>query len=1193
MLLKALCTFWYLLPALTTKKTCLPVRQVLRPMRLTAIILLATALQVSARSIGQTITLSMKDAPLEKVFKEIQKQSGYAFVYFNDDLTGTKKVDVQVKAATLDVVLQLCLQGQPLTYSVANKIVVIKKGATISIIKSNGSPPIDVHGVVKDEKGNVRAGVTITIKGSKNATSTDDNGEFILKNIDPDATLVFSSVGTETYEVKVNGQTDFTISLKTKIAALSPILVQVNTGYQQISKERATGSFVHLNNEIISRTVSTNILDRLVGMSLGLNGKYQQAPLGLSYDPVNSRHLFLTVRGVSTLSSAVGTDPLVVLDNFPYEGDLNNINPNDIESVTILKDAAAASIWGARAGNGVIVLTTQKGSFNRRMEISLNSSVSVMDKPALRDNPFFISASHYIEIERTLFNRNYYNASINNRTSWPFLSPVIEILTRQRAGQISAAEADAQIALLKENDIRDDQLKYVYQRAVNVQNSIGIRGGTDKLTYSLSVGYDNNKSTLVRNGFNRTTINTVNVYKPVKNLEITTTLNYSRSESMLNNNIVLYRYPYDKFADAFGNPLPTYGAYRAPYIDSLQRLGFQNWQYFPLEELNNADNKITTSDLLTRIGVKYRIIPAVSIEMNYQNETQHIINRNYQNVNTFSVRDLVNQFTQYNATTHTFTYKVPLGGILNLTNTDYNADNYRAQLDFNKKFTALHEVTAIAGAEIRQLKTSSYSGISYGYDNETGTANNALDFYNPLPKYPTGSGTIPFRVGSVRGVTLRYISYFVNAAYTYHQRYTVSVSGRKDGSNIFGVNSNDRVTPLWSSGAAWDISQEKFYHSGFLPYLKLRATYGYNGNVYNGTAYVTGYYTSTSLTGAQTIGGLTPPNPDLKWERVRTVNFGVDFSVKKNIISGSVEIYQKDGLDLIETLPLAGSTGFTSFTGNAASTRTRGLELLLNSKNLDGPLTWNTTFLFNSLRDKITRYDIERTSGSIQSAGGVVGKPVNSIYSYRWAGLDPVNGDPQGYSNGKISKDYSGIINNYNPDSLVFHGSTSPTVFGSLRNDLGFKGFTLSFNIIYKLGYYFRRYSTSLNYTDIVNSGLSSFSINSDYAKRWQNPGDEGYTNVPSVLYPSNSVRNTFYQYSSVLVTRGDHIRLQDIRLDYDIKNVFAKNLFKSFRIYCLLSNVGVLWRANKFDVDPDAYSPSFGVNPAPLTINLGLNATF
>lgn len=1059
-----------------------------------------------------------------------------------------------------------------------------------------------IKGRVMSSTGDVLPNTTLLLKDAATIKLTDDKGFFTLYIAQKD-TLEVSHVGYRTEILTVTTKDTFLTIQLSPISDLDEVVV--STGYQQIPKERATGSFVFIDSALLNRRVSTNILDRLDGVTSGL--KFFSSPINNTLNKTSplDRSLGIFIRGQSTLSgSSVGTDPLVVVDNFPYDGDLRNLNPNDVQSVTILKDAAASSIWGARSGNGVIVITTKRGKRNTPLSIDVNANITIQNRPDLYYDKNYLASTDYIDIEKTLFNQGYFDSDLSDASGSLPTTPVVNILAASRNGDISANDATVQINELRKNDVRKDLSRYMYQKATSRQYSIGLRGGTDVASYSFSVGLDDNTSNLKRNGFQRLTLNSLNTYNPVKNLEFTAGINYSSNKELQNNQVGYgsisvggYKYsllyPYAQLADASGNPMPTVKDYTDAYVNTAESQGFLDWHYRPLDELKYADRYNKINSLLLKLSAKYKVLPFLNVELQYQNEHQEIMVWNNQTIESYYTRNLINSFS-VRQDDGTFSYPVPNGGILDLEHYSWNSNNGRAQINFDKTFAGLHQINAIAGAEIRQSKNMGFARRSYGYDNDYGTSSNNLNFSDYLPLNPIGYGQIPSIDGSVIGVRNRYLSYFTNLSYSYSGKYILSLSGRKDGANIFGVKTNDRITPLWSTGVGWNLSKESFYHIAWLPYAKLRATFGQNGNVYNGSAYVTGSYGQNELNGIPVINDLTAPNPILGWEKVQNLNIGLDFTIQHGIVGGSVEWYEKRGKNLIEPQQLAPSTGFNYISLNAASTRTRGMDVVLNTSNINRNLKWNTAFLLSIVKDKVTKYDITSTSSSFQrsnSVVGIVGYPLYGLFSYKWAGLDPLNGDPQGYLNGVVSKDYTRIINNFNPDSLVYNGSGRPTFFGSIRNDFNYKGFSLSFLIAYEAGFKFRRPSTSLNYAEILLGGASS-----DYADRWQKVGDESHTSVPSLTYPTNSDRNTFYQYSSALVEKGDNIRLSDIRLAYDFKkSENVKFPFAGMQVYGYAQNIGILWRANRYGIDPDVYSAGNNTHflPNPFSLSFGVKIFF
>ncbi|PTT02406.1 hypothetical protein DBR11_04810 [Pedobacter sp. HMWF019] len=620
----------------------------------------------------------------------------------------------------------------------------------------------------------------------------------------------------------------------------------------------------------------------------------------------------------------------------------------------------------------------------------------------------------------------------------------------------------------------------------------------------------------------------------------------------------------------------------------MSKSGLLDWSYKPLDEINLADNKTKIKDLLLKFGIKYKVISNLNIQLNYQNEQQVISMYDLHNSATYYARDLINKFSSFNPTNNSITYNFPKGGILEQNNYEWQAHNFRVQANYDQTFNK-NTITAIAGAEVRQLETTGTNQISYGYNDQFGTYNNTLNYQTSYPTNPSGSDLLPGSSGGITGTLNRYVSYYANAAYDYDQRYSINLSARKDGANLFGAKTNDKITPLWSSGIRWNINKESFYTFNWLPILSLRATYGYNGNTYEyGTAYLTGVYSSSLVTGAPIIENTKAPNPQLRWEKVRNINFALEFSSKKNAISGTIELYKKNGQDLVQPTSLAPQTGFTTYQANTASTETKGIDITLQSQILNRKFKWQTIFTLTSLNDKVVKYDAPRTSSSIYTPGAVSGKSLYALFSYKWAGLNPQNGNPRGYLGGKISEDYMSIINNFNPDSLKYNGSLIPTVFGSFRNELSFDRFNLSINIIYRLGYVFRRTSSSLNYTSIIQNGQ-----NKDFTQRWQKPGDELSTSVPSLVYPSDFYRNSFYQYSEVLIESGNHIRLQDVRLAFEIPSKSLKKLNLSrLNIFGYANNIGIIWRKNKFGIDPNAAGQG-GITPPQFSLSFGINANF
>lgn len=1143
-------------------------KKVRQLMRLTTVILLTTCLTTNAKTINQTITLSTKNASIINVFSEIRKQTGYDFLFKSSWMQGAKPVTISVKNSSLQEVLTIVFKDQPLNYQILDKSVIITPKVVPTDIEKTGINPIDVKGKVINEKSQPVAGVSVTIKGTTIITSTDSNGEFSLSSVDRDAILVFTSVNLETFELKVSGKTELLVNLKTKITALGDVIVTVSTGYEDIPKERATGSFSKIDNEALNQQVGTNILKRLDGVASALLFDTK------SVSP--QKKLNFSIRGASTINGP--QDPLIVLDGFIYEGNINNINPNLIESVTVLKDAAAASIWGARAGNGVLVITSKKGSFSKKLQIELNANVIVTSKPDLFYLPQ-MSSSDYVNFEQFLYAKGYFNSQFTNLNR-PAITPAVEIFRKRSQGLISANDSAQQIDALKNADIRDEYNRHFYTNSIVQQYSVNLRGGTQNNAYILSVGLDKN-TTETYGKIDKLNIRLENTYKPVKDLEVSFSVYYTNGKNnsgrpAYNNTTIDGRQvPYLTFANETSESIPIALSLRNIYTDTAGAGKLLNWKYYPLEDYKHDKTTNSLEEFYVNTGLNYKIFKFLSVDLKYQYQKQQTDNTRIQDIESYGARNLINQFSQLNRSTGIVKYVVPLGGIKTITDGIIESQTLRAQLNYNL-VKEKHSIYALAGSESRQTINESTFNTIYGYNEDPLTYGN-VDYTNRYPTFVRGLlQTIP---GAPRytDITNRFISLYSNLSYTYNRKYIFSISARKDGSNIFGVNTNDKWKPFWSTGLAWNLSDEAFFKSNFISSLRIRSTYGYSGNVdlSKSALPVARYLSPNSFTSFPVARINTVNNPELRWERVRTFNFGIDFSLSSRMLSGSIEFYSKKGSDLYALTPIDYTTiGFNDqITSNVADMTGNGIDISLQSTIIKKSFEWNASLFFTYNQEKTTNYFTPQSKlistliGSGNVITPVIGKPLYSIAAYKWGGLDSL-GNPQGYANGQKTTDYIAITDEANIKGLdgnvVYVGSAKPTLFGSVINTFSYKGISVSINISYKGGYYFKK--SSLSYGALIGG-----SGHKEYSARWQKPGDELKTNIPSLIYPNNSERDAFYSDAEINVLKGDHLRIQYINLSYTLNNeIWKKNPFKDLQVYFNASNLGIIWRANKQGLDPE-----------------------
>lgn len=1052
----------------------------------------------------------------------------------------------------------------------------------------------NISGAVRSAAtGKPLTGATVSFTQAGLSNITDKQGKFNFSNITLPDTLFVSLIGYGIQQQVITSATPINILLEETTRSLDSVVV--STGYQRIPKERSTGSFGLVSNELINRSVSTSVITRIENITPGV--------LFNKGDAANTDALL--IRGRSTIYANAA--PLIVVDNFPYDGDISNINPNDVESIAILKDAAAASIWGARAGNGVIVITTKKGN-TKAPQVVFNTNTSFIQKPDL-SNVSSISSSDYIDLEKYLFEQGYY-ANDEQFDAWDFghppLTPVVELLIAKRDGNMSATAADAAIEAYKNYDARNDIGSYLYRNGINQQHALNVSGNTGNVNYYFSAGWDKNISNIVGTSDNRITLRTQNTFRVNDKLQIDAGINFIQSSSKqgnnpgygLNSGYGKNLYPYARLVDDNNVPVVLVKDNRLAFTERAADAGLLNWQYNPINDL--AENELSTAntDYVINTALRYTILPGLQAEVKYQYEQATITTNDYHSADSYFSRNIINSFTQVDAATGALSYPVPVGAIMNISNGTLQSHQGRATLSYSKSWKQKHQLTALGGWEIKDLQQERNNNRLYGYDPERSIVATQVDYVNKFTQYYNIylQSTIT-NAASVQKTTDRFISSFANAAYTYNNRYTFSASARQDAANLFGVETNQRGTPLWSAGAAWQLNNETFYNISWLPSLKLRATYGYNGNISRlASAFTTISFFSASTTPLITATIINPPNERLRWEKINMLNIAIDFVAKNKVISGSIEYYHKNAKDLLGQAPADPTTGLSNesgesfYYGNVASMKGSGVDVNITSKNISGKFNWQTDWIFSYTTSKITDYLLpagNASSGNLQVnsfyINPVEGRPVYSVYSYPWAGLDAATGNPLGLLASKPTTDYNAITQQ-SIDSIMYNGPAQPVCFGAIRNTLQWKNISLSFNISYKLGYYFR--SQSVDYSTL----FGTWSGHGDYSLRWQQPGDERKTFVPSMIYPSDPQRDNFYSYSSVLVEKADNVRLEDISISYDIDKAQWKVLpFKHVRFYGYAANLAVLWTANSKHIDP-YYN---NIPAARKSFSLGLNISF
>ena len=1013
-----------------------------------------------------------------------------------------------------------------------------------------------------------------SVSTGKKQTRTDKNGTFTITIDKSSGRLLIKHIGYKEQSVAYDKtSTLIKVRLEANETQIEEVEV-VSTGYQKLPKERATGSFEFVNNEALNQTISGNIIDRIE----------LQVP-GLLVDRNEGAPDKFLIRGRSSIYADV--QPLIVLDGFPYDGDIGNINPNDIESVTVLKDAAAASIWGARAGNGVIVITT-KSAKEDRPTIGLSSTWGIQNKPDL-STVSQISSADYIELEKFLFEKGHY---INDEQydEWnyghPPFTPVIELLRKKRDGDLNAEYVDKEIEKLKQYDVRKDIMQKLYHAGFNQQYSLNLGRKIGSSNYMFSSGYDDSKSNIV--GYKDSRLNLrFNMNNDLSTwLKIENALAFSNSKSLMGNNqgYGLHGqapnslggnkavYPYARLTDDSGAPVLLYLDNNEAYVHSMLEKGL-DWSYSPLEEIKRTRTETNVRDILLNTGVQIRPYGDIVLSAKYQFQDQVSDNNTIYLPESYYARAYSNSFAQ-SSLDGKFSFPVPQQGIWDGTYGRRRSHQARIQGDWNKKWDDAHELVLLGGWEIRNSATLFTSDRKYGYNEDFYGVDPRINYDVEYTLY--NNSFLKQQIisnNTIKKTTDNFISLYFNGAYTYRNRYHLSFSARKDEANLFGLQTNQKGTPLWSVGAKWNISDETFYHATLIPKLALRATYGKSGNIArNASAIPTITLASSAYTTPLVTAGLNGfPNNSLRWEKVNVLNLGLDFSFINNRLQASIDYFDKVSEDLLGESPLDPTLGRATFFGNVAKMHAKGVDFKVNAKIIDRGFDWDLSFIYGYSNPKISDYYMPvSTTGNTYLGGAgnfinpVLGKPVFARYGLKWEGLNPENGNPIGLLGNEKSEDYTNIYAKTAFTDLTYHGNVQPTTYGSITNTFQYKRISMAIALSYKAGYVIRK--PALSYTNL----FASWTGQGDYAARWQRPGDEGVTDVPSLVYPANIPRDVFYQYADIHILRGDHIRLENIRIDYDLPLTKVKGLpFRSMKCFFFMKSNKTLWASNNKGIDP------------------------
>ena len=1044
-------------------------------------------------------------------------------------------------------------------------------------------------------------GATIAIGDGKlqNGTVTDYNGEFTLKVPQDTKVLTVRYLGYENGKITlVDGTDHYVVTLKSASHSISEVVV---TGYQKIDRRKLTASVSQLNISDESVGAIKNIDQALGGQIAGLSTLPSTGAPGA---PVKIR-----IRGTASINGT--QEPLWVLDGIPLEGtdipnidnlnDVNDIyqtsiaglNPTDIDNITVLKDAAATAIYGARAANGVIVITTKRGkesppivNFNTRLTFSPKVDINRLN---------LLNASEKVDLELALLASNY-----EYRQHKGGVANILDKLNEfnaYRAGGWNALSATAQQQINNLRDINTDWNDILFRNVFNQEYNASVSGGSDRASYYASAGYYDEQGIVKGVENNRYNFTLKGTFKINKKLTLGASIfaNQRKQASFLTDtggftNPVYY----SREANPYFQPFKADGSYN--YDTNVQGRESNAPDFNIFEERANTSKRRRDYSIMSIIDAEYKINSDLKLtsQFGYQFDNYNLCR--YQGGDSYAMRK-EKEYATYMTSSGVQQTIFPEGGANKTTDSYRRQWLWKAMAEYNHRFAKYHDVELMLGTEVRHNITQSTSSNAYGYDARTLTTKPVV--------FPSQSIAERYPLHQETRLENAYVSWYATGSYTYHYRYTLGASVRFDGSDVFGVAKKYRYLPLYSVSALWRVSEEKWMQPlTWISDLRLRASYGLQGNIDKSTSpYLIGTIDKASILGKNEtiIAAETAPNPNLKWEKTSNVNLGLEAAFLDSRIHFSVDYYHRKSSDLIGIRMLPLETGFASTTINWASMKNDGWELSLSTRNIitrDFHWTTNLNLGFNT--NKIINESVAQNSTYPSRQG----YPVGALFAYKTAGLDS-----EGYplflaaDGSKVSAANFFKLNRYGASQLTaeqqraqytYMGSTDPKCSGGLINNFEYRNWQLGVNFMFNLGMKVRvQPSYSPTYFD---RGLNT---NRDILSRWTATNTGGTFAALMVSTPARLAEYTRYaEYNTysmldIWVRNSSYARMQSLRLGYKLpKKWLAKFGISSASLSLEGRNLLVIASNYNNYLDPETMGNPFA-QPVAKSYIFGLNVNF
>ncbi|MDD2938493.1 MAG: SusC/RagA family TonB-linked outer membrane protein [Proteiniphilum sp.] len=1150
----------------------------------------------------KTVTLGFKQEKLFNALLALEEKSGFQLVFPGEPVNAAHQVNLQEGERTVAATLQLILQGTDLNFKQTGKTIVLflEKKET-DILESKQT--VTVRGSVKDDKGEPLPGAVVMPKDETkiNGTVTDVDGNFLLSGVSANEILLISFLGYETVEVAIEGRTSISVTLQPGAKMLEELVV---TGYQSIARGKVTGAVSTVNSNALQERYTTNIMSNLEGRVAGL-----------VTDGDN-----ITIRGTGSLHAV--NNPLVVVDGLPIEGSWHDLNPYDIESITVLKDAAATAMYGSRASAGIIVITTKKPREEGRISVDVQANFTIHQKRNLdyADN-FFMTPEQQVDAEAGYYKYKYLTeeTAVNNRVSFrdntlnknnPF-SPVQYAYYRLGENQTTESEVNDLLGELRQNNYAKEYGEQILRNQLVQQYNIAVRSMSDKYQSSLVLNYKQDNLGYINENDNRFTIFYKGEYKMAKWLNLNFGVNsilqdshYSSYDGWLNK----ARDPFSEFAYSrlvnddgshadhtrFGNGLFTDDpAFRPTHYNALDEMSYDQTRYERQSSRYNG-------------GLLFYIMEGLTAQGQFIYETERNNSSRLSEAESYLMRMMRNAYTRNNG--GSWEYMIPeTGGRLVTENRKGDFWTTRGQLNYSRLFAQKHAVDLLAGVEFRQTRYKGNRGLLMGYDDQLQTQNTAnmdlveLRAWQTNPYYYDMNtvsffGLIESGLGLIPEERHRFASGYGNLTYSFNDKYNLFGSFRKDYADVYGLNSKYRGKPLWSVGASWVASDETFMKNNqWINYLKLRGSYGITGNIVQNVTSIMVASTNIPVnTWTQQPRARIdrPANPFLTWEKTATTNIGLDFGLFQSRLRGALDFYYKNADDVYALKTLEPTTGFSEMWLNMAGLYNKGVELDLTYDWF--PQRGRDRFDWtSSLTMAYNQNEITHVESLAKTAGGLVGDykymegyPTSAMWSYRFGGL--TDEGQRMYLDKDDSKLTGNQISGKDTDAVIFSGQREPKITMGLSNTLRYRGFSLAVMAVYYGDYMMRslQAGTLSSPVGAYNPGtMASYLLDA-----WTPENTD--TTVPGIFQydrTSNTDGGGAYNYLDIYVQPADFIKIRNIVLGYDLPQQWTGRIGMQYaNLRFQIDNLPVIWTKNRVGVDPET-----GGIRRPTTFIVGLALNF